>query len=219
MTFLELQNLCAYWLDDLQFGYFTQTQVKVWLNNAQQEVQKRLIKAGANYYTKCVTASTVTNQRKYAFPADLKKINRLEVIVQGTVPNESFVQILPITLNQVDLIIPGPGQPAYYYIDRESFMLWPTPDRVYTLRMVYSYQVTNMILDSDTPDVPAPYHELIALLATQDGFLKDGRSNDLLMKKLKEYDEMLYADSTDRNQDAVRMVVSSGDDFNGGLYW
>jgi len=219
MTFLELQNLCAYWLDDLQFGYFTPTQVKLWLNNAQQEVQKRLVKAGANYYTKCVTASTVANQRKYAFPSDLKKINRLEVIVSGVVPNESFNQIMPITINQVDLVVLGPGQPQYYYIDKNSFMLWPTPDIVYTLRMMYTYQVANMTLDSDTPDVPAPYHELIALLATQDGFLKDGRVNDLLLAKIKAYDDMLYADSTDRNQDTARMVVSSGEDFNGGMYW
>lgn len=219
MTFLELQNLCASWLDDLQFGYFTQAQVKVWLNNAQQETQKRLVKAGANYYTKCVTASTVTNQRKYSFPQDLKKINRLEVIVNGVVPNESFNQIMPITINQVDLVTQGPAQPAWYYIDKNSFMLWPTPDSVYTLRMMYTYQVTDMTLDSDTPDVPAPYHELIALLATQDGFLKDGRVNDLLMAKIKAYDEMLYADSTDRNQDTSRFVVTSGDDFNGGMYW
>ncbi len=219
MTFLELQNLCAYWLDDLQFGYFTTTQVKVWLNNAQQEVQKRLIKAGANYYTKCVTATCVTNQRNYSFPSDLKKLNRLEVITNGTVPNESFVQIMPITINQVDLVVQGPGQPQYYYISKNNFFLWPTPDSTYTLRMTYSYQVTDMTLDTDTPDVPAPYHEMIGLLATQDGFLKDGRVNDLLMAKIKAYDEMLYADSTDRQQDTARMVVSSGEDFNGGMYW
>lgn len=219
MTFLQLQNLVAYWLDDLQFGYFTNTQVKVWLNNAQQEVQKRLIKAGANYYTRCVTASCVINQRKYSFPTDLKKINRLEVIVAGTVPNETFSQIMPITINQVDLVVLGPGQPAYYYIDKNSFMLWPTPDSTYTLRMMYSYQVPDMTLDTDVPDVPAPYHELIGLLAAKDGFLKDGRVNDLLLEKIKSYDEMLYADSTDRSQDANRTIVSTGDDFNGGMYW
>lgn len=220
MNFLQLRTLVVNWLDDVNFGYFTQDNVNVWLNNGYREVQKRLIKAGSNYYTIIKTTPTVANQRRYNLPEDLKKINRLEVITNTTpMPNENFVQISPITVNQVDLVVSGVGQPQYYFIDKNTLMLWPTPQSVQTLRLMYSYNVTDMVNDLDIPDVPDPYHELISLLACEDGFLKDGRMNDLLSKKITEFDAMLYADSTDRQQDVVRTVVSTGEDFNGGVYW
>src|SRR5882724_8386671 len=97
MQFSDLQNLVAYTLDDLQFGYFTSTQVKVWLNNAQRETQKRLMKAGNNRYTIPVQTTLVVNQNDYVLPADFKKLHKLEIIISGTAPNESTYPIQPIT--------------------------------------------------------------------------------------------------------------------------
>jgi len=219
MDFLALQDLTVSYLDDLNYGYFTQTQVKVWVNQAKNEVQKRLIKAGANYYTKAVTTPTVINQRYYTLPADFRKINRLEIVTSGTIPNESSVQIQPITINQIDLTVGGVGQPQYYYIDKDCIVLQPAPDVAQTLRLMYTYSAADMTASTDVPDVPSQYHQLIALLATEDGFLKDGRTPEFIAKKIKEYDEMLYADSTDRQQDTVRMIVSTGSDSAGSLYW
>lgn len=221
MTFLELQNLVAYWLDDLNFGYFTQAQVKVFLNNAQKEVQKKLIKMGDNYYTKFVQTSTVANQSRYVLPQDFKKLHRLELVTTGTVPNESVQSLTPMTINQQDMVSRGTGQALYYFIEKNTLVLFPAPDSVQTLRLVYSYQVTDMSLDSDTPDVPDTYHEFIALLAAQDGFLKDGRVNDLLMKKIREYEDTFNADAEDRQQDTVREIVNTGSDVTswGGVFW
>lgn len=219
MTFLELQNLCASYLDDLQFGYFTQAQLKVWLNGAQQEVQKRLIKCGENYYTKCAITTLVVNQSRYVLPEDFKKLNRLEIITTGVYPNESVLSLTPMTINQRDLIIQGTGQPLYYYLDKNVIQLFPCPDTALVMRMIYTYQVTDMTLDSDTPDVPNTYHRMLALLAVEDGFLKDGRIPDLIVKKIKEYDDTMATDSTERQQDTVREVVATGDNFGGGDFY
>src|ERR1044072_4285102 len=100
MNFLQLQSLVSYWLDDLNFGYFTQAQVKVWLNNAQRDTQKRLIKAGQNYYVKYCSTPLVINQRDYVLPSDFKKLHRLEVVVSGSDPNESVTPLREITINQ-----------------------------------------------------------------------------------------------------------------------
>ena len=217
MTFLDLQNLTAFWLDDLQFGYFTSTQVKLWLNNAQKELQKRLIKAGANYYVKGVQTSLVISQRDYVLPEDFKKLNRLEIVVSGSNPNESVTSLKEITLNQQDLVSTGVGTPAVYTIKRNRLILRPAPDTALNLRMEYTYQVTDMVLDTDIPDCPDSYHEYIALLACQDGFIKDGRLSALLDKKIKDYERDLDADADERAEDAPRMIVETGSDFPGGL--
>lgn len=220
MTFLELRNLVWYYLDDLQGGYFTETQVNVWLNNAQKEVQKRLIKAGQNYYLKCVQTSLVVNQRYYSLPEDFKDLNRLEIVLSGTVPNETYSEIAPITTNQRDLVADMTGTPQFYSLQKNAIRLYPAPDTALTMRLFYSYLVADMTLDTDLPDVPADYHELIALLAAEDGFLKDGRSSELLQKKLSAYERMMDTDTNERLEDLPRGIVQTGQyDQDFGYWW
>lgn len=219
MNFRQLKDLTASWLDDLNFGYFTETQVSVWTNNAQKEVQKRLLKAGKNYYTKCVQTTLVVNQSDYVIPDDFKKLHRLEVIVSGTPPNESKSPLSAITANQQDYIASGSGTPQAYYFKKNRLVVLPFPNATLTMRLLYSYEVTDMSADSDVPDVPDGYHELIALLACEDGFLKDGRVNELLQKKLASFQKDMDDDAQERNQDMPRTIVETGASFDGGFDW
>lgn len=220
MNRLELRNLVLYWLDDLNAGYFTEPQVNVWLNNAQVEVQKRIVKAGQNYYLKCAETSIVINQNKYALPEDFKKVNRLEFVVAGTVyPNEVVYPIIPITTNQKDMVFQGAGQPCFYSLRKDSIIIYPPPNVTGTLRLFYTYAVTDMLTDADIPDVPDQYQELIALLACQDGFLKDGRANELFQAKLMAYEQMFDSDANERQVDTIRAIVMTGDgNYNAGGY-
>lgn len=220
MTFSDLRALTSFWLDDLQFGYFTVTQVNVWLNNAQKELQKKLINAGQNYYLKPKVKTTmVVNQRNYALPLDFKKINRLEILTNSTpIPNESTQPLLPITTNQQDLLWSTTGMPAFYSYNKSNLIIRPAPDSPYVMRLDYTYQCADMVLDTDVADAPEDYHELIALLAAQDGFIKDGRVNDLLLKKIGEYEATMKSDAQERNQDVPRSILTTGQD-NSTFYW
>ena len=77
----EIRDLCLYWLDDLQGAYFTPTQMNVFINNAQREVQKQLIQAFEDYYLKVVQTTTVANQADYILPQDFLKLRRLEIVL------------------------------------------------------------------------------------------------------------------------------------------
>lgn len=219
MNFLDLQNFTAYTLDDLNFGYFTPVQVKLWLNNGQKRVQNRLIQAGENYYVKGVQTSLVVNQRDYVLPEDFKKLNRLEVLVSGSSPTESVTPVMAITLNQQDLVGNSVGTPSVYTIKRNRLILRPAPDTALTLRMEYTYQVTDLVLDTDEPDCPESYHELIALYACEDGYIKDGRASPLLDKKIKEFEKQMDRDAIERQQDSPRMIVETGNSQSGGIYF
>ena len=143
MTFGELKTLVSGWFDDLNYGYFTESIVETYLNNAQNEVQKRLLKAGENYYTRCVitTTNAVQNyQTDYALPEDFREIQRLELITQGLdSTSELAYTIAPMTLNQRDLVpATRSGVPYAYFIKKNKIVVTPAPDAQYTIRLFYA---------------------------------------------------------------------------------
>ncbi len=219
MQLQEIQALVSFWLDDLNFGYFTQAQTLVWINNAQIELQKRLLKAGNQRYNLSVTTPLVVNQNVYVLPSNFKKLQNLEVIISGTPPNESTNPINFITENQKYLVNTGAGTPLWYTFVANNLFLRPAPDTAYTMRMVYSYMVAPLVNPTDVPDCPTDYAEMIALLACEDGFIKDGRSNALLEKKISAIQSSIDSDAQERNQDQVRGIVETGNNADAGFYW
>lgn len=210
MNLSELKQLVSYWLDDLDLAYFTPAQVTRFLNNAQKEVQKRLILSGENWYLKCAQTSLVQNQREYILPDDFLTVNRLEVVVSGTPPQESLAVILPITPQQQDLIPTQQGVPVGYFLNKGRFICFPAPDNTYTLRLYYQYKIADMVNDVDIPDVPDVYHEMIALLAAYDGLIKDTRDPSNVIKKIDEYDKLLKSTAAQRQVDKSRSVITTG---------
>lgn len=204
----DLRNLTWYWLDDLSGGYFTATQVNLWLNNAQRECQKQLLQAGENYYLTTVETSTVANQADYVLPSDFLKLHRLELVLSGTGVNEDKLQLRSITLNQQDVFPTGTGTPECYALKKNRLTLFSTPDSAKTLRLYYSYRVTDMTNDTDVPDVPEEFEEFLPILAAIDGLIKDNRSSPTLAAKYQMYLERFKQMAEDRKQDRSRHIIT-----------
>ena len=213
MTFQDLQNLTAYWLDDLNFGYFTPPQVQLWLNNAQKEVQKLLLQSRTNFYLTPVQTTLVVNQNDYVLPSDFMTIHRAENIMNGVPPFEDLAPLSPMTLNQQDLVPNSIGTPMFYFLKKNRIRIFPAPDTARTFRIHYSYEVSNMVNPTDIPDVPDAYHEMLAILATIDGFMKDGRNPSAMIAKRAYYEQMLKQETNERNEDAPRSIVQTGNDI------
>lgn len=211
----ELRNLALVWLDDLNAGYFTVAQVDIWLNNAQRTMQKKLIKQAQNYYLLCKQTTLVIGQQDYVLPGDFKKLHRLEVVISGTGANEQRSPVVPMTLNQQDMTTLGPGVPGLYFFKKNRLSLWPIPNQTLTLRLYYTYEVADMVFDTDEPDAPESYHEYIAILAAKDGFIRDGRTSAQLDQKAAEFEAMINSDAQERNQDVPRGIVSTGANSSG----
>lgn len=220
MNLSQLQSYVSYALDDLQFGYFTIPQVTQWINNGQNELQKRLLKAGNNRYTVTVTTPLVINQMAYALPPDFKKLHNLEVVITGTAPNESTNPVSPITENQKYLVQNGAGTPNFYVIKKNALVLYPASDGTAPiLRMTYSYMVPDLVNLTDVPDAPSDYHELIGLLAIEQGLLKDGRASPYIEKKIDAIQKSIDSDAQERTQDQPRGVVETGSGSDAGFFW
>lgn len=209
MTFLQLQQYASDLLDDTSNGYFTLPMLKMRLNLAQRELQKRLISANQQWYSTCVTANTVVDQEAYSLPTDFLELIRLSFISQGSGTTATYQPIQFITPNQVDLIVDQSGDPYWYVIEQDNLILKPTPNRIVSLHLQYAYSVVDMVLDADIPDAPEQFHEYIAILATRDCLIKDGRPMEPIKYKLETYEVLLKQLAVQRRADGPRMVVST----------
>lgn len=212
MTLAQLQTLCSVWADDVNYGYFTQAQWLVWLNNAQREAQKKLLQAGANWYMQCWYTLVVSQQSDYILPTDFLKEHKLDIILSGTEPNESSQTLEKISQGEADLMPPGTGVPTAYYLKKNRAVIVQTPDSTTSgkkMRLWYSPLVVDLANSSDVPDVPTQYQEYIALLALKDAFIRDGRDISSLNDKLAYYDQMMEKDMIERTQDAPRHVIQT----------
>lgn len=218
MTLGDLKTLVYDYVDDPARGYFTESVVTLRLNLALWELQKRMISANKEYYTVCRKTDTVAGQQEYVLPTDFYQLVRLEWYNTGTSATALSNPILPMTPNQRDLLVSKNGDPQYYtlskYPTNKTYLLniWPIPDRIVEMHLEFNYLAAFMSGDADEPDVPDQFAEYIAVLATRDCLIKDGRPLAPIESKLAHYEELLKQIAVQRQADAPRMVVESGMD-------
>lgn len=212
MTFSDLQVYASDLLDDVNNSYFTLPVLKMRLNRGLKELQKRLISANQSWYSTCVKTSTVIDQGNYSLPTDFVEVIRLERLLQGSGATGTYQQVMPITPNQRDLSPDISGDPFWYYIAQNNIVLKPTPNRVVEMHLEYASLVQDMVNQSDVPDCPDQYSEYIAILATRDCLIKDGRPLAPIESKLQQYEILLKQAAVQRKADAPRMIVSTSGD-------
>jgi hypothetical protein len=206
-------------LDDLNFGYHTESQVTQYLNDAQAEVQKYLIQAGQNWYTKCKQAALVVGSCEYYLPSDLLKINRVEVVTGTSNSVDTTYPLEPITLNQQDLIQQTQADPSAYVVTKNRIKLFPVPQIARTLKLTYSYRASALVLDTESFDVPEEFEEMIVLLAFKTGALRDDRNTAQIDGKIAMYLTSLKQAAADRVQQRSRRIVVTGSDYNSGNWY
>ncbi len=97
--------------------------------------------------------------------------------------------------------------------------MFPAPDQAYVFRLYYQYQIPDMVLDTDTPDIPDAYQEMIALLAAYDCLIKDGRDVSSLNNKIEKYRAQMKDQMAERLADKGRTIVETGIYMNDAGYW
>lgn len=219
MTVAQITSLMLSWLDDEQAGYFNAADTFQWINLAQRQVQQELLLAGENWYMKPVETLTIANQADYLVPSDFIFLHRLEIVLNGTGPQENRQPVTHITTNQQDLLTVAAGTPTNLFMKKDRFTLLPTPMQTWVMRLYYSPQVQDLSLTTDVPDVPEQFMEYLAILACFDGFIKDDRAPDNLLAKRAFYNEMIKNMKEQRAQDISRQVVQVNDYDAGGSWF
>jgi hypothetical protein len=219
VTLDEAKTRVSIFLDDLQFGYHTESQVTAYINDAVRETQKYLVLAGQNWYTKCKQASLVSGSCEYYLPDDFLKLNRLEMVTGISGGVDTTYSLNPITLNQQELYSQSSSKPLAYVIVKNRLKLFPVPNVTNTIKLTYTYRIADLVLDTESLDVPEEYTEFVTLLAYKTGALRDDRSTAQIDGKIAMYLTSLKQSSNEREQQKPRYIRETGVDGQGSGWY
>lgn len=147
-------------LDD---SNFSATLIKEYLNDAQREMVNR---HKFKFMEATYTASLTTGTYSYSLPTAVDIVEGFRI----TDPSGNEVDLTNnyLTFEEFDNRFPDPDEqgtakPHWWTIREDSFLLYPRPDNTYSLDIRYQKQPTALSDDSDVPDVPERYKELLVV--------------------------------------------------------
>jgi len=132
--------------------------ISVWLNDAYMLVVDKIIDTIPDYFTKKSTSSSVASQGEYTLPTDFEKMVLNKITYDGStytraLPLNNVNQATDLTnTNSVDFVTAQP----FYYIFKNTIGFLPVFSSSIdsAISIWYSYTPTEMVSDSDEPDLP-----------------------------------------------------------------
>lgn len=135
---------------------FGSNRINMYLNNQYFNVIRRV-----DYYVDEATSdyNTVAGTSLYALPTDFARVRS----VRDTSRQQEMVAV---GLRDIDRSIASSGAPTFYALDASSVHLYPTPDNAYPIEVRYWKLPVALSADTDTPTLPADYHNMLIYGAT-----------------------------------------------------
>ena len=159
-TYLSLQN-------EVLEHQFSETKyrplVKTWLNQAQR---RAVIESEIRTQESSQTYSTESGVATYTLPTNFARL----IDFFNT---ETHEILSPLDPKDYDSLPASTGRPSAYAVLGNSLTLYATPDGVYPLELRYWKLPADMSADSDTPEIPVQYHELLVAYAMRKAYLRE----------------------------------------------
>lgn len=127
---------------------------------------------------------TVASQREYPVAADFQSIHVLSVID----PNDgTHTQLQPMSKFEYENLkvdqTSDNAKPTRYFRGDGSVVLWPTPDKVYTMVVHYEKGLSDLSTSNTTPPIGTDWHEIILFGASWRGAMRLGNEAKVKMYK------------------------------------
>lgn len=190
-TLAQLITRVRFFIDEPTAQNFTDSDITYALNQGQQDVAKEIVHVYEDYFEKQADLNpsgggTIIGTELYTLPSDFLKFKRIERTDTG--------QILPaIDLNEkfAAPLAPLTGTavfgPMSYYVTGNSLGLTPTPQAIIPIRLYYVYRLVDLDNSlpgtSDVSVIPAEHHDMIAVRAAIDMFIKDESDTSALQQR------------------------------------
>lgn len=132
------------------------SRINQYLNDAQFLVARRV-----DYYVdEAVDQFTTTSgTATYPWPTNLARMRSLFDTGRN-------VELEFVSIRDIDRSGPVQGAPSFYALTGSNVQLYPTPDNAYALEMRYWQLPSTLVVDTDTPSIPADWHHLLWVYAT-----------------------------------------------------
>lgn len=196
--------------------------ITVWLNGAKDRVATAIQETLPDFYNKKVTASSVASQGEYSLPSDFSKVTLVSVSYDGT----TYVRALPLNnigqaqdVQQNASILFTVDSP-FYYISGDLIGFQPVFSSTLSnnIKLWYAYDPADMSDDSDEPDIPKKFHNILKYWAYAN-YLDQNDEHAAAERMRLRFDDMVersVQQLADRQVDLPR-TVEVGNDTQ-GLY-
>ena len=146
---------------------YSSTEINSYVNDTQNDVFNEyylpFMQAVQNY-TVTANISDITNGT--GLPTNYIQAISLVLTTDG---QEKLIEFLPYRV--LDTLYPDPtdtlayttGVPIYWYFYNDTIRLFPAPDQAFTLTLQYNKKPTELTADSDVPEIPSEFREVLVM--------------------------------------------------------
>jgi len=166
-----------------------------YLNDEQQVIYNHIVNAQESYFITQTTINLVNDTADYLLPTAINKIVRLENYEDSASPFE----LIPISINDYDFINnltvgnSTGGDVAYYTIKGNYLTIYPTPQENITdgLQLYYVKFLTDLTLETQTPEIPRNWQELLIWGIVKRAMFQQEGSKDSYEVAVLEYSNLI----------------------------
>lgn len=175
-TLTNLISRVRFFIDEPTPQNWSDSDLTYAINRGQEAVAKEIVHIFEDYFQKQTSFNTVAGQELYplttAAGADFLKFKRLERTDTGEmVPFLDINEKIAYGTTLVSLATSNMGLSAY--LEGNNLGLTPPPGSVIPLTSTYVYRLADLANGSDVSDIPAEWHDMMALYAAIDAIIKD----------------------------------------------
>lgn len=212
--------------DEQSTGFIPDVELDRFINQGLRLVYGKIVQTFENQFIVKGTAGnggliTVTSsENEYDLPATMLKLVRVERRNANDSNENNWRKIprLNIGNDQINDFYPireGRDQGFGYFDAGLKIYLRPVPDSGFDMRLWFIPRATTLVDDTDVPEVPEEYHELIAEYAATQCLRKSGNDqwNESLSLFTLELNNMLET-VTHRVQEPEQIMVTDDFDFD-----
>ncbi len=146
--------------DRLRNANYTDALVDQYINATQRHITNRY---ALRFMETSTTQATTQSDYDYALPADFQQM--LTLRITAPTANVSDITKNYLTNETFDAKYPAPtdeGTPSYWTVYGDDLLVYPVPDAtVNTLTLKYLKSATTLTDDSDVPEIPEEYQEVL----------------------------------------------------------
>jgi hypothetical protein len=230
MQLSEIRDSARSKADEQETGFVDNTELNRFVNQGVNYVRGKIAQRFEDYFIIPGTTgnggafSTVVGQMSYSLPTTLMKAVRVEQRPANSTSDNDWRRMDRLNMNSDRYDEYYPIREGYvptfgYFIAGSQLHIKPVPASAYSVRIWFVPRGTILSADSDIPDVPIEYHEMIAEYAAMQILRKSGEPayKETVEVFNIELQNMLETVEI-RDQQAEQMVITDNSDlFNWGL--
>lgn len=174
MTVSQIRDLLRVLIDAPHQGVWTNTNLSTLIFSEYRDLCNAITERNPDYYVKSGTMATIASNKFTALPSDCTIMKKLIDSDGNTIRFLHNSQFDHTEANTKPLRFDIVGRNVWWN---------PTPDAVYSYTAFYHYQPTDLSGDSDTPELPPNFHDILAYgVAVNSRIAKEEKIDEYLMR-------------------------------------